>query len=384
MHKTLVASMMLFSSVALAGGTSANDSQRQPPSTAQGQQGPAKRVDLVIALDTSSSMDGLIDAARAKLWDAVNLLAHAKPQPALRVGVISYGNDGYDARSGWVRKDADLTSNLDDVYAKLFALKTNGGSEYVARAVHDATTTMAWDQDPRTLKIIFVAGNEPANQDPKIPVEQALAEARQHNIFVNAIYCGTDSAWEASGWQKVAALGKGQFAAIDQNRMVAIATPMDAELARLSGELNQTYVGYGPAAATHAAQQAAMDRSAGGAGAPVAASRAAAKASALYRNDEWDLVDARASKKLKVAEMAPAALPAPVAALPPAEREKFLDQKAKDRAALQKRIQELSAQRDGYIAAERKRQKPAAQARTFDDAVNATIKTEAESAGLAF
>ena len=40
-----------------------------------------------------------------------------------------------------MRKDAELTTNLDDVYEKLFALRTNGGSEYVARAVHDATPT---------------------------------------------------------------------------------------------------------------------------------------------------------------------------------------------------------------------------------------------------
>ena len=31
-----------------------------------------RHVDLVIALDTSSSMDGLIDSARQKLWDVVD------------------------------------------------------------------------------------------------------------------------------------------------------------------------------------------------------------------------------------------------------------------------------------------------------------------------
>src|ERR1700742_1667517 len=148
----ILAGIILYSSVAMARG-----GQVQPQQQLQ----PAKKVDLVIALDTSSSMDGLIDSARAKLWDVVNLLSHAKPQPQLRVGLISYGNDGYDARVGWVRKDSELTTNLDDVYEKLFALRTNGGSEYVARAVHDATADMKWDQDQGTLKIIFVAGNEP-------------------------------------------------------------------------------------------------------------------------------------------------------------------------------------------------------------------------------
>src|SRR5438477_4899923 len=124
MRKQLIlATLLLSSSVALAEGTSNHQDQRNPQPLSQGQ----KRVDLVIALDTSGSMDGLIDSARQKLWDVVNLLAHAKPQPILRVGVISYGNTRYEAARGWVRKDLDLTTDLDGAYAKLFALRTDGG-----------------------------------------------------------------------------------------------------------------------------------------------------------------------------------------------------------------------------------------------------------------
>jgi hypothetical protein len=370
-----LALLTLFSSVALAAPNQPHHAP--PPSTSA-----TKHVDLVIALDTSSSMDGLIDAARAKLWDVVNVLSHARPAPILRVGLISYGNDGYDARTGWVRKDAELTTNLDDVYEKLFALRTNGGSEYVARAVHDATIDMKWEQDPSSLKIIFVAGNEPANQDPQIPVERALGEARQHGIFVNAIYCGGDAAYEAAGWRQVASLGSGKYAAIDQNRVVAINTPMDSELAKLSNELNKTYVGYGAVAKEKADKQAAMDGLSGAAGAPVAASRAAAKASTLYRNDEWDLVDARAHGKKDVAHMKPADLPAPMQSMNEEQRTQYLDGKAHERADLQKRIADLSQRRDQFISAERKKQ--AAGPKTFDDAVTSSVRTEAESAGFAF
>jgi hypothetical protein len=373
---------MLFSSVALAGGHGNNQNQRDPQPPIQQSTNGAKKVDLVIALDTSSSMDGLIDSARAKLWDVVNLLAHAKPQPQLRVGIISYGNDGYDARAGWVRKDAELTTNLDDVYEKLFALRTNGGSEYVARAVHDATADMKWDQDQGTLKIIFVAGNEPANQDPQIPVERALGEARQKGIFVNAIYCGGDGAYEAAGWRQVASLGSGKYAAIDQNRVVAINTPMDGELAKLSNELNKTYVGYGTVAKEKAHNQAAMDTASGAAGAPVAASRAAAKASVLYRNDEWDLVDARKHGKKDVGHMAAGELPAEMRSLSQADRDKYLDGKSRERTELQKRIADLSQRRDQFIATERKKQ--AAGPKTFDDAVTSSVRTEAESSGFSF
>ena len=100
-------------------------------------------LDLVLALDTSSSMNGLIDGARQQLWDTVAQLSKMEPRPTLRVGLVSYGNSGYDASAGWVRIDSDLTTDLDSIYAQLFALRTNGGDEYVARALHVATTRFA-------------------------------------------------------------------------------------------------------------------------------------------------------------------------------------------------------------------------------------------------
>src|SRR6266542_6074105 len=79
-----------------------------------------KPIDVVICLDTSNSMDGLIGSAKKKLWDIVNDLAKAKPTPQLRVALYSYGNDTYDSKTGWVRKDVDLTNDLDKVSEKLF------------------------------------------------------------------------------------------------------------------------------------------------------------------------------------------------------------------------------------------------------------------------
>src|SRR5262249_40608440 len=132
-HLAPITATLLASAVAFA-APNAPDQQPKQPDPQQAQK-TAPHVDLVIALDTSSSMDGLMEAAREKLWDAVGLLAQAKPRPLLRVGLISYGNDGYSPQTGWVVKDSDLTTDLDGVYAKLFALRTNGGQEYVARAV---------------------------------------------------------------------------------------------------------------------------------------------------------------------------------------------------------------------------------------------------------
>ncbi len=348
--------------------------QNQPSNNNQ-----QRHIDLVIALDTSSSMDGLIDAARSKLWDAVNLLAHAQPRPILRVGLISYGNTGYDANVGWVRKDIDLTTDLDSVYAKLFALSTNGGEEYVARAIQTASDDLSWTADGQGqgLRILFVAGNEPANQDPKVSLATALADAHDHHILVNTIYCGSPSAGEAIGWQEVATHSGGEFASIDQNHIARVATPVDDELTRLSTQLNGTYVAYGAMGQMKASNQAAQDHNAASAGAAAAASRASAKASPMYHAGDWDLVDAVADKK-DLRSIPAQDLPAPVAAMAPEKREQFVKEKAEERSRISARIAELSKQRDAYL---KKAPKPAD---GVDKALSGNLQKEAEKAGYAF
>src|SRR5262249_632510 len=108
---------------------------------------PKKNIDLAICLDGSNSMDGLIASAQAKLWDIVNGLAKIRPMPNLRVALFSYGNDGYDAKIGWIQKDLDFTTDLDALYQKLFALTTRGGTEYVTRVCRDAVEQLDWSKD---------------------------------------------------------------------------------------------------------------------------------------------------------------------------------------------------------------------------------------------
>ncbi len=205
--------------------------------------GPAvkKNIDIAICLDVSNSMDGLIGSAKAKLWHIVNELARIKPTPNLRVALFSYGNDGYDAQKGWVRKDLDLTTDLDALYQKLFALTTHGGTEYVTRVCRDAVEQLEWSKDEKALKIIFVCGNEPASQDPLVKLQHAADKARARSIVINPIYCGNPNHPDARDWKEFTALTGGRFASIDQDKStVAIATPMDKELAELSisGEMS--------------------------------------------------------------------------------------------------------------------------------------------------
>ena len=218
----------------------------------------APAVDLAICLDTSGSMTGLIDAARRKLWDITNELAKARPAPRLRVALFTYGNQGHSAADGWVRLDSPFTDDLDAVYQKLFALTTNGGTEYVGRVVRAAAERLDWSASPKALKLIYVAGNESADQDREVSFRDACRGAIGRGIQVNSIFCGAAADADVAGWQEVARLADGQYASIDQNRgTVEVATPFDRPLVELNARLNATYIPYGADGSRGAANQSA-------------------------------------------------------------------------------------------------------------------------------
>jgi Mg-chelatase subunit ChlD len=205
----------------------------------------SRAIDLVICLDISGSMSGLINAARQNLWSIVNDMATLKPQPELRVALLTYGSPAYGEENGFVSIQSELTTDLDLVSQKLFALSTNGGSEYVARAVKRSVDDLKWSSDPRALKLIFVAGNEAATQDPEFDAMQMASMAIGKGILVNTIYCGSPQKAEAEGWRQVARMADGKFVAIEQNQIAVIETPFDKELMALSSQVNTTYLTFG-------------------------------------------------------------------------------------------------------------------------------------------
>jgi hypothetical protein len=344
---------------------------------------PAKVVDVAICLDVSNSMDGLIGSAKKKLWDIVNELGKAKPAPRLRVALFSYGNTGYDSTTGWVRKDLDLTDDLDMVSEKLFGLKTRGGNEYVARVCRDAVDQLQWSNDPGTLKIIFVCGNEPADQDKTIELKDVAEKAVRKGIVINSIYCGRTNNPEAKRWQEFAVLSEGRFACIDQDSgTVAIATPVDKELADLSDQLNKTYAFYGKDAKLKADNQAKQDANATLVGAPAAAARAVSKGSGVYRQADADLVDKlKEDPHFDVKKVPEDQLPDDMKKMTPEQREKHVKELLARREGLQKRVSELAKKREEHIEKERK-QNPTKADQAFDEAVRGAIREQAKKKGI--
>lgn len=341
-------------------------------------------IKLAIMLDTSNSMDGLIDQARNQLWRVVNEFGKARyqGQPArLEVALYEFGNDGLSSQKNYLRRVVPFTTELDKVSEELFALRTNGGEEYAGAVIAAGLSELDWSKRPGDLNLVFVAGNEPFDQGPT-DFRSVCGEAMKRGISVNTIFCGSPSDGDATLWAQGASLGDGRFLTLDTNQKVAyIQAPQDAELARLSTRLNQSYIPYGGEGQVAYARQAAQDENAAGASSEVVAYRAAAKSSASYNNASWDLVDAVKDKKVDVGSLSAAELPAPMQKLSASERREYVAGKQKERTELQAEIQKLTAERDAYVAAERAKQ---GRDQTLDALMISTVQEQATRKGYSF
>lgn len=344
----------------------------------------APRVQIALLLDTSSSMDGLIEQTKRQLWTVVNAFQNARRDgqaARLEIALYEYGNDGLSSEGGFIRQVMPLTTDLDRVSEQLFALKTNGGSEFCGQVIQKATQQLEWSKDRKDLKLIYIAGNEPFSQGP-VAFKTALGSAKEHGIVVNTIHCGPPEVGANTGWAEAARLAGGQPFNIDQNRAVAmIAAPQDEEIAKLGVELNKTYLGYGRSGAEAKKRQVAQDANAS-TNAVSATTRAMSKASRLYDNSSWDLVDGTKQGKVKLEALKDEDLPEELRGKSVEERKAVLEAKEKERAELQARIQQLSAERQKYLAG--KEQEQAAQGGdTLDKAILQSVKTQAKEQSFA-
>jgi hypothetical protein len=351
-----------------------------------------KPIDLVICLDISGSMDGLIDSAKLQLWNVVNELARIKPTPNLRVGLYTYGATRYDPKKGWVHKDIDLTEDLDDVYKSLNALKTGGGEEYVARVTKTALDEQKWSADKDALKIIFVCGNEPVNQDKQVHLDDVAAQAKKAGVIVNTIYCKWGHDNEIAGWEDFSKTCGGRHVNIDQNKagkQITVKTEFDDQIIKLSEELNKTYVVYGKDGKVKADNQVAQDKNAQNApaapgAAPTAAiERGVSKAGALYRNATWDLVDKMKEKDFDITKIKEEDLCDELKKLKPEERLPYLKKKAEERAELQKKVADLAAKRQQKIDEELAKKPKTDAEKALDEAFKGVIRDQAKAKGFA-
>ena len=241
----------------------------------------------------------------------------------------------------------------------------------------DALAELKWADDTGALRLVFVCGNEPVDQDKEVTLESVADTAKAKGVVINTIYCGPGNNPEAAGWAAFATRCDGKYANIDQDRAkaeVAIKTPFDDEIQKLGTKINETYLWYGLKGADAKANQVAQDRAASGVGGGVALERSATKASALYKNAECDLIDKMlADKDFDLKKLKEEDLPPELKKMKSEDREAHLKKKAAERTEIQKKVTELSARRALYIEEQRKKQPTTAGEKALDEALRTIL-----------
>jgi hypothetical protein len=347
---------------------------------------PRKVVQIALLLDTSNSMDGLINQAKSQLWSVVRRVGALQSDgqaPLVQIALYEYGNNSISAEVNYVRQVSGFTSDLDLVSEKLFALSTNGGSEFCGAVVQSAMRDLAWCDRADAMRMVVIAGNEPFSQG-SIDYRLAVPEAARRGVKVNTIFCGPRAEGVQGGWQDGSVLGNGTFFTIEQDTNAAQPkTPHDDEIIRCGTALNSTYIGFGARPTRDAASrnQSRQDANAAAMAPSVAAERAAAKASSVYGNASWDLVDATANDNWEpLTKLSKDELPEGFASLDLEAQKAKVNTARAERTKLRARIAELEQLRAQHLRDLAKAKNP--EQATLGDALLQAIDTQAQEVGL--
>ena len=343
-----------------------------------------KHIKIALLLDTSNSMDGLIEQAKSQLWQLVNELAQAECDgiaPSLNIALYEYGNSNLPASEGYIRQVTPLTDDLDQISEDLFSLRTNGGNEFCGQVIQTAIAEQEWSRSNDDLQIIFIAGNEPFTQG-KVNYKSACLDAKERNIIINTIHCGDFDKGISGMWKDGADRANGQYMCIEQNRKtVYIASPYDEQITKLNSELNNTYISYGDLGRAKKETQMKQDSNAASYSQANSVKRAVSKSSHFYKNASWDLVDASEKEDFKLENIKDQQLPEEMQGKTLIEKEKYIAQKAKERAQIKHEINALNKKRIHFV---NEKKKESGNDDMLDKAMIKAIKAQAASKSFEF
>lgn len=319
--------------------------------------GKKKKIKIALLLDTSNSMDGLINQAKSQLWKLVNELSKAKcdnEKPSLEIALYEYGNDGLGKHVGYIRQVSAFTGDLDLISEKLFSLTTNGGNEYCGQVIYTSLNDLEWKGGASDLRMIFIAGNEPFTQGT-VSYQTACANAKEKDVVVNTIFCGDFNEGVNTGWQNGAFLTSGEYMSIEHNRQtVYVESPYDKEISVLNTQLNSTYISYGSNGIKRKANQVAQDKNAESYGLANEVERITSKTTGFYSNKSWDLVDAAKEKDFDASVIKEEELPLELKGKTNAEKQKYIEVKSVEREKIKSQIIELNKKRIEYVVIKEK------------------------------
>ena len=376
----MLASLLIVASAAQAAAT---------PETAAAIRSERPAVEVMFVLDTTSSMTGLIEAAKDKIWSIANTLATADPAPDIRMGLVGYRDRG----DAYVTVYTPLSGDLDAVYAQLMQFQALGGGdapESVNQALAEAVSRPQWSTDASVYRVIFLVGDAPPkmNYADDVKYPRSCEQAAQRDIVVNTIQCGNMTA-TGPIWREIAQLGRGRYFQVAQSgSAVLYDTPYDEPIARLSRALDDTRIYYGDAA-HHEEMESRRET----ADAIYDAAKPAAVAKRTIFNSKaagarnftgsQELVHAVESGEKALDEIPKEELPAELRSMKADELEAHIAARSKERKTLQAQINDLAQKRQHFIEEKVKSEKGSGTA-SLDAKIYECIQTQAAPKGLQY
>lgn len=146
-------------------------------------------IDIVISFDTTGSMYPVLTQVRKNVSQTVQRLF--KEIPNLRVGIIAHG-DYCDARSSYVTKHQQLTTDVDNIIKFVNGVSSTGGGDFpecYELVLHEAATMMDWT--PGSKRVLAVIGDAPphppAHNPGKLDWRKELSTLIDMGVLVHGV-----------------------------------------------------------------------------------------------------------------------------------------------------------------------------------------------------
>lgn len=312
-----------------------------------------QHIQLALLLDASGSMNGLIDQAKAQLWNIVNELTYTYEgygYPTIEISVYEYGKNELGRRSGFMRQVVPFTTEMDWVSEGLYSIYTGGNQEYCGEVIETATQELRWSYNRSAIKMIYIAGNENFTQG-NVDYRRAIRQASRKGITVNTIFCGPFRDGIYKHWQDAAEVGGGMYTNINHNsRSYGRQYRQDPRLSSLNNRLNDTYIPYGSYGQKHYLRMQKQDKNASSYGQHNLAQRTITKASPSYRTEQWDLVAAVSSGKVTLASIPSNQLPPAMQRMSIAQKKQYIARKKQERDQVSREIAKVGKERKASVA----------------------------------
>ncbi len=324
--------------------------------------GPAhgRQIELVLVLDTTGSMSGLIERAKAELWGIVDQLSADDPSAQIRIGLVGFRDRGDE----YVTQIVDLSSDIDASYGKMVGFRADGGGdtpESVNAALAVAVGQIAWSRGGNVDRAIVLAGDAPPHMDYAGETQwpASVSKALSRGIAIHAIQCGADPETRRV-WQEIAKSGAGTYGALSSTPAEALGSPWDEQLAALNRALAATVVAFGGDAVRERVRNAA-DRTKD-ADSATAASRVSylGRRGVAATSEDGDLVSKLRDGAVDWRHLKADELPDALRGLTPQQLRQYLEDQLGHRRGLLSEVAYYAKKRDAYLEDQRAKDPAAA------------------------